>query len=329
MNDGELNQMIRHLLTIVLNLDGYPQELIDAFCQAFVDSVKNKPLGSPYIPIADTVNGALIPYHQQIRITEADEGVITTDVQVIKDNKTFVINSLRAITTQINGLTNNDPNIIKELKLNTMSAFYQGRESTRIKNLDELLLIVKQKPILAPAVITVSDFVTKVSGFYTTKTDNKTSVTEDVSTKQTLIQTLKSVMQGTYFDVCKLNLEDLSKVADYLKASIIDGRTKTPGSLLVNEYMINIAAGLLLSNPQVRYKYTSIFKLENKALGDGMIFLSTTANPTSVPDYAKLIKAGETIYILVADMGVRTQYYLIIAAVTPGQDVVIKLTVEL
>jgi hypothetical protein len=59
-----------------------------------------------------------------------------------------------------------------------------------------------------------------------------------------------------------------------------------------------------------------------------MAFLSTTANPTSIPDNAQLIRAGETIIFPVANIGSKTQLFLIFAAVTPGLDVELMLTVK-
>ena len=48
MTPSELNQFLRHILTIIMTIEKYPQDVIDEFCKAFYDAAKNQPEGSPF-----------------------------------------------------------------------------------------------------------------------------------------------------------------------------------------------------------------------------------------------------------------------------------------
>ena len=318
---------LRHALTVILSLEIYPQDIIDAFSQAFIDAANKQPSGSPYLALATALTEVLIPYHNPIQTTDIDRGGKTTDIKVIKNKKQYIIDNLNDIETQINTITHNDPNIISELKLNTKSVFYAGAEATRVKYWEELLKNVTLKTTLSSVLPQLTSLTGEITGLYTTKTGDSINISTDVSSKKTLVEPLKSQLQLCFFNTCIICNKDLSKVADFFKTDIIDGREKAQGFLYINEFMLKVLAGMFQSCPQVKYNYGDSFKIDGLGKGDAMIFLSNIPNPTVIPDYAKLAKAGETTIVKTTNIGTDTQFYLIIAAVTPGEDVELKLTV--
>ncbi len=328
MTDGELNKFLRHALTIILTLEKYPPEVIDAFCQAFIEACKDKPVGSPYIGLAAGLELVLIPYHQKIQRTEVDAGEVSTDVRIIADKKDYIITKLSNFETQINTISNGDKNIIIQTKLDRKYLFYSGSESDRIKYLDEFQMILSLKPEYVGIITDVIDFVTEIKDLYDIKFDNKRHVSTDISNKKTLVLPIKKAMQTCFFTTCNLNIDNLALVADYFKTNIVDGYERSKDFLYANEYMINVLAGKMQCSPEVKFKHSEILKAENKGLGAAKIFLSTIPNPTTIPDYAQLVLTGEIIEFPIGNIGTATQYYLIIAAVTPGEDVELKLTVK-
>ena len=328
MTTDELNQFLRHVLTIILRLERYPQDVVDAFCQAFYNAAKKQPLGSPFLALADALNLVLIPYHKAIQITNINRGEKSTDVKVIKNKKQYIIDNLSNIETKIDTITHNDLNIKHELKLDTKSVYYSGSEINKNKYWGELQTNVELKTILASLVPQVTALTDEILGLYSNKTDDSDIIRGDVTDKNALILPLKTQMRLCLFNTCIICNDNLNQVADFFLTDIIDGKEKAAGYLYTNEYLLNIIHGMYQCFPQVKFGATDTFKAENLGKGDAMIFKSTIPNPTSIPDYAKLIKAGETIEFPVSNIGTDTQYYLIIVAVTPGVDTQIKLTVK-
>ena len=176
-----------------------------------------------------------------------------------------------------------------------------------------------------PQVTTLTE---EILELYTNKSDDSNTIRGDVTNKNVFIQPLKTQMRLCLFNTCIICNDNLNKVADFFLTDIIDGKEKAAGYLYANEYLLNIIHGMFQCFPQVKFVSTDTFKTQNLGEGDAMIFLSDTANPTSIPANAKLIKAGETVEFKVSNIGSDTQYYLIIVAVTPGVDTQIKLTVK-
>ncbi|MEI6821949.1 MAG: hypothetical protein WCL51_08425 [Bacteroidota bacterium] len=322
------NYYLRHLLTIILSLETYPQDVIDAFCQAFYNAANSQPLGSPFHALADALNLVLIPYHKAIQITDINRGEKSTDVKVIKNMKQYIIDNLSDIETKINFITHTNLNIIHELKLDIKSVFYSGSEINKRKYWEELLTNVELKTPIVSVLPQVKALTDEILGLYTNKSDDSITIRGDVTNKNVFIQPLKEQMRLCLFNTCIICNDNLSKVAEFFLTDIIDGKEKAAGYLYVNEYLLDIIHGMFQCFPQVKFVATNTFKAENLGLGDAMIFRSDTANPTSIPSYAKLIKAGETIEFPVSNIGTDTQYYLIVVAVTPGVDTQIKLTVK-
>ena len=319
---------LRHLLTIILSLETYPQDVVDAFCQAFYDAAKRQPLASPFHALADALNLVLTPYHKAIQITNINRGEKSTDVKVIMNKKEYIIDNLSNIETKIDTITHNDLNIKHELKLDTKSVYYSGSEINKRKYWQEFLTNVELKTPLASVLPQVTALTEEILGLYSNKTDDSNIIREDVTDKNTLIGPLKKQMRLCLFNTCIICNDNLNQVADFFLTDIIDGKEKAAGYLYANEYLLNIIHGVYQCFPQVKFGATDTFKAENLGLGDAMIFKSTIPNPTSIPDYAKLIKAGETVEFKVSNIGTDAQYYLIIVAVTPGVDTQIKLTVK-
>ena len=122
-------------------------------------------------------------------------------------------------------------------------------------------------------------------------------------------------------------MKTLTKVADFFKTEIIDSLDKASDYLYINEYLIHVLAGIIKNDPRPIFKHADKFKAENKGKGDGYIFLSDVPNPTVIPARAKKVLIGETIEAPFADIGSNTEYYLIFAAATPGEDFDVKFTV--
>jgi len=328
MDNKELNQFLRHVLTIILTLEKYPQDVIDAFCQAFYNAAKSQPIGSPFQALAIALNLVLVPYHKAIQITNINRGEKSTDVKVIKNMNQYIFDNLSDIETKIDNITHNNLNIKHELKLDTKSVYYSGSEINKKKYWEELQTNVELKTILASVLPQVKALTDEILELYTTKSGDSDTIRVDVTDKNVLIGPLKTQMRLCLFNTCIICNDNLSQVADFFLTDIIDGKEKAAGFLYVNEYLLNIIFGLFQCFPQVKFGFTDTFKAESIGLGDAMIFLSTTPNPTSIPSYAKLIKAGETLEFKVSNIGTDTQYYLIIVAITPGVDAQIKLTVK-
>ena len=327
MNNSN-SYFLRHLITIILSLETYPQDVVDAFCQAFYNAAKSQPTGSPFLALADALNLVLIPYHKAIQITNINRGEKSTDVKVIKNKKQYIIDNLSNIETKIDTITHNDLNIKHELKLDTKSVYYSGSEINKTKYWQELLTNVELKTILVSVVPQVTTLTEEILELYTNKSDDSNTIRGDVTNKNVFIQPLKTQMRLCLFNTCIICNDNLNKVADFFLTDIIDGKEKAAGYLYANEYLLNIIHGMFQCFPQVKFVSTDTFKTQNLGEGDAMIFLSDTANPTSIPANAKLIKAGETVEFKVSNIGSDTQYYLIIVAVTPGVDTQIKLTVK-
>ena len=160
------------------------------------------------------------------------------------------------------------------------------------------------------------------------KKDVKISIRKETTDKSVLLGPIIDVLRANFFDTGKLNVKTLGNIPNFFRTEILDGRDKASGFLYVNEYIVTVFAGMKKCDPRVKFIFDSKLKGENTGSGDVMVFLSSTPNPTTIPDNAQLIKAGETIEFPIANIGSRTQLFLIFAAVSTGLDVEIMITVK-
>jgi len=328
MIDPEAIKNLLHIYVIILHLEDYPEDDIDAFCKAFISAATKLPVDADYQELADLLSDILAQYHNSIIKAANDRGDRGIDVKIINSLKPYIISNLSDFENKINAITHSDINIIEKYHFNNKSVYYSGTEQTRLNYFEALENGISLNPDFAGILPAVTAFVEEITKKYDSKHKIKTTIGFDVSSKKGLVAPLKKSLLTCYYGTCKLNIDDLSKITDYFKKEIMDGRNKSPNFLYVNEYMINVLAGMMKNDPRPSFDHSGFFKAESKGLGDGMIFLSDIPNPTVIPARAKLLKAGQTIEFAIADIGSLTEFYLIFAAITPGEDFILKLTVK-
>ena len=312
----------------VLTISDYTDDQIDEFCQAFIDFAVVAASSSTYQTMAHDLETVLIPFHNSIEKTDIDKGERSTDVKVVKSLKDFIVVSLTGLRTKVNTISHDDKNIIKEFNLNKLSLFYNGTEHNKLKYFSELQTNISLKPAYASLVDEVSTIVDEVNSKYKIKKDVKISIRTETTGKSVLLGPIIDVLRGNFFDTGKLNVKTMANIPNFFRTDILDGRDKATGFLYANEYIVTVFAGMMKCDPRVKFKFNSILKGENTGKGDVMAFLSSIPNPTTIPDNAQLIKAGETIEFPIANIGSKTQLFLIFAAVSTGLDVELFVTVK-
>lgn len=328
MIDAILRRLLHHIFTCILTISDYTDDQIDEFCQAFIDYAVVA-TGSPtYQTMAHDLQTVLIPFHKSIEKTDIDKGERSTDVKVVKSLKEYIVESLTALRTKVNGISHDDKNIVKEFRLNKISLFYSSTEHNKLKYFSELQTNIASKPAYASLVADVDAIVAEVNSKYQIKKDVKISIRKETTDKSVLLGPIIDVLRANFFDTGKLNVKTLENIPNFFRTEILDGRDKASGFLYVNEYIVTVFAGMKKCDPRVKFIFDSKLKGENTGSGDVMVFLSSTPNPTTIPDNAQLIKAGETIEFPIANIGSRTQLFLIFAAVSTGLDVEIMITVK-
>lgn len=328
MVDPEAIKKLLHIYVIILHLENYSEDDIDSFCKEFIIAATKLPVDTDYQELADMLSLILAQYHKSIIKAANDRGDRGIDVKIISSLKPYIISTISDFENKINAITHSDINIIEKYHFNNKSVYYSGPEQSRLNYLEELENGISLNPDFAAVLPAVTAFVAEITKKYTNKQKIKGTIGFDVSNKKALLAPLQKTLLKCYYGVCELNINDLSKVPDYFKTEIMDGRNKSPDYLYVNEYMINVLAGMLKNDPRPKFDHSEFLKAESKGLGDGMIFLSDIPNPTVIPARAKLLKVGETIEFPIADIGSLTEFYLIFAAITPGEDFILKLTVK-
>lgn len=320
-------RLVRHIFSLILTIGKYTPDKIDEFCQAFIDyaAVATNPL---YHTMATNLQAVLTPYHNAIEKTDIEKGERRTDVKVVLGLKEYIFESLTALLTNVNVISHNDKNIEIEFNLNKISSFYEGSEHDILKKFSELKTNITLKPAYVTLIPDITAIVAEVDSKYKAKKDIKISITKDTTDKKALLIPIAEVLLANFYDAGKLNIKTMDNMGNFFKTNILDGIDRSEGFLFKNEYIIKVLAGMKLCDPRIKFDFDSKFKVESTGFGDAMVFLSTTANPTSIPDNAQLIKAGESITFPVANIGSKTQLFLIFAAVTTGLDVNLMLTVK-
>ena len=319
-------KFMHHLQTILLDLEGYPQERIDPFVRGFINACRlNGTL--EYLEMADATEAVLIPFHEARTTTNVDKKTKTTEIKTIKTNEDFVKKGLKDLETKINTITDSNQLAIEELNLNKKSLFYLGVEADRVLNFEQLLKAIKQNPLYASVLTQTDVFTKKCIKLYTNKTDTSTEITFDVSGKKTLIDPIKDVMYHNFLTTSGLNIKDLSKMRDYFLTGLMDTDSSNPDILSKGQYMVLISAGMFINDPSIKWNFGDSLKLEGLGLGDARAFLSDIPNPTIIPGRAVFINSGETIETPIQNIGSATEYYLIFASTSIALDAKIKVTV--
>ena len=229
---------------------------------------------------------------------------------------------------KVDAISHSDKNIRKEFKLNAFSAFYHGSEHTILKNFSELKANIISKPAYLALIPDITAIVTEIDSKYKSKKDVKINITKDTTEKKDMIGPLYEVLLANFYDAGKLNIKTMSNMGNFFRSEILDGIDRSSGFLYKNEYILKILAGNTICDPRIKFTWENKLKVESTGLGDVIGFLSSIPNPTEIPDNAQLIKAGETITFPLANIGSKTQLYLIFKAVTPGVDVELMITVK-
>ncbi|MEI8204431.1 MAG: hypothetical protein WCH34_15520 [Bacteroidota bacterium] len=325
--ENDIRQLIRHTLSDLLTLEDFPQKNIESFCNNFIEMASYPPISPFYQSMIDLLNPRLAAYKLLVRNTNLDRGERHTDILDIKDKKQYIIDKLTEYETKVMTLTGNNVNIVNELHLNTKSHFYSGSLITIMETYDELLLGVTRKPDLSTILTSVTDFVNEIKAMYQTKSDKFRDIKQDVSNKTDDVSDLRTVLLSIFFQTCNENIADLSKIEKYFDAQLLDGITRGADFLYENEYLFEISAGSIINAANVKFNFSSVFKIENLSTGVAAIFLSNTPNPTVVPNYASIIVGGQTSRVEVQNIGTHAQYNLIISAKDSLENVKIKITV--
>ena len=321
-----IRRFMHHLQAILLNLEGYPQEKVDALAQAFINAaIHNGTLD--YMAMANATEDVLIPFHEARTTTNVDKKSKTTEIKTIKANEEFVKKGLKDLETKINTITLNNQLAIEELNLNKKSLFYSGVEADRVLYFEQLLKAITLNPLYASVLTQTEVFTAKCIKLYTDKTDTNTDITFDESGKKTLIYPLKVVMYKNFLKASGLNIDDLSKMSDYFKTDLMHPNVSNSDLLFKGQYMVAIAAGTFINDPSIKFNFGDSLKIEGLGLGDARAFLSDIPNPTTIPGRAVFINSGETIETPIQNIGSATEYYLIFASTSIALDAKLKVTV--
>ncbi len=278
--------------------------------------------------MAADLQAVLTPFQLGIEKTDIEKGVRGTDVKVILSLKDYIIEKMSDLLNKVDAISHSDKNIRKEFKLNAFSVYYRGSEHTILKNFSELKANIISKPAYLSLIPDVTAIVTEVNSKYKSKKDVKINITKDTTEKKDMIGPLYEVLLANFYDAGKLNIKTMSNMGNFFMTEILDGIDRSSGFLYKNEYILDVLAGNIKCDPRIKFTWENKLKVESTGLGDVITFLSSIPNPTEIPDNAQLIKAGETITFPLANIGSKTQLYLIFKAVTPGVDVELMITVK-
>jgi hypothetical protein len=318
---------LHHIYAILLALNSYPQERIDAFCQAHLLALKNDPSTPAKILMISDFEAVLDPFYLGITVKHSDLGQRKTAIKVIKNKKTFIIDELSDLVTKINTITNNNSDIITEFGLNDFYSFYTGKDFDILRRFAELKYNITAKAILSTLVVQATTLETTIGLLYTTKHDKKDDVRLDISILLPLVDPIGKAMILNFCALHKDNIDNLDAIRRYYPVELMDLDTNDPNFLRKNQWLVELAAMQIINDPRIIFKFTDSLKIQSYLTGDAMVFLSDTPNPTEIPSRAILISAGQTVEFPIENIGSATELYLIFAAVTAGEFVRLKVSV--
>ena len=321
-------RQLKRILTIILTLYKFSKLDVTAFCQAHIGSLKNGIISPEKQVMIDEIELVYKPFHKNDLIKDIGAGEMNTSVKIIAGSKTYIISELKDLITKVNTITHNDDNFIIKLHLNQKSLFYSGKETKRKKYFGLLKKAMSLNPDFAPLMPQVTLFVKTVTDLYKTKSDKKISIKTIVTDMRTLIDPLAKVLLKNYNKLQIINIDNLELVDFYFPYTKMHGRKKAADFTYKYQTLVKVPFGKFIIIPSIKFKYKNFLKIENKSKGSVRIFLSNIPNPKSIPDYAALVTAGSTIVIPFESIGTSTQLYLIFAAVTPGEEAVLKVSVR-
>ena len=320
-------RMLHHIYAIILALSSHPQERIDAFCQAYLASLKNDPSSPEKLIMISDFEAVINPFYLGITVKHADISGRKTSITVIADNEEMIKNELADITTKINTITHSNANVIVEFGLNKLSAFYTGKDADIRRRFAELKYKIGNDPAYSTVLPLITTLVTKIEALYGDKFDKKDDVSDDITA---LLPLVDPITKALIIGFCKLNIEhidNLGAVARYFHVDLMDLDVNDPNFLGVGQWLVDLSGIEMKNDPRVIFKFIDKLKVQSYSLFDAMVFLSDDPNPTVIPGRAVLVKAGETVEFPINSIGSTTELYLIFASTTTGENVKFKVTV--